>query len=138
MYTSYFRMNLQIPAPVMNFEALPLSPPIDNPTALDLWDQIPNELKENGFGYYMRQYEANDDMPINHLYWSYLANYYYFQYDKQVCSFYDWQDRVRAKVGGYRDDFAGVIDQVVAVAAVTALPAAIELFDRDQLLYYGW
>jgi hypothetical protein len=133
-----------IPVPVVDLEQIPLPvPPIGHESALHLYNQIPNELKLNGFGYYMRQYDNSDDMPDNQLYQSYLANYYYFNHHKQLFSFYDWQEAVRAKVGGYRPDIVfpnyvdWIIDEVNA-GRISMVIAATNLFTRHQLLYYGW
>lgn len=113
-------------------ETLPLLPPSDgNIGAIQLWEQIPNELKNNGFGYYMNPHESSDDMSEHELYWSYVANYYYFNHGNPSCSFDDWQRKVVAKVGSYRMD---AVDTSVTGFA----KAAVGLFTRKQLLYYGW
>ena len=113
-------------------EIQPLLPPSDgNVGAIDLWDQLPDELKNNGFGYYMNRCETINYMSDYELYWSYLANYYYFNRGDPSCSFDDWQHRVLAKFGSYRTD---VVDTSVTGFA----KAAVTLFNRQQLVYYGW
>jgi hypothetical protein len=133
-----------IPVPVVNLEQIPLPvPSIGHESALHLYNQIPNDLKLNGFGYYMRQYDSNDDMPEYELYWSYLANYYYFNRTGEFCSFYDWQEQVAAKVGGYRSghNYPDYVDWIVDEAnagRISFEEAARQLFTRRQLMYYGW
>ena len=135
---------IQIPVPVVDLELTPLlSPPLGNESALQLWNQLPLALKLHGFGYYVRQYDSNDDMLIDELYWSYLANYYHFNRTSEFCSFYDWQEQVAAKVGGYRSghNYPDYVDWVVEEANAGRMSigeAATELLTRRQLFYYGW
>jgi hypothetical protein len=135
---------IQNPIPVVNHEVIPLPvPPVGHISASQLYDQIPNDLKEYGFGHYMSLHDNNDDMPDNQLYQSYLANYYYFNHHKQLCSFYDWQEAVAAKVGGYRDNviFPEYVDWLVNEVnadRISMTIAATQLFTRNQLVYYGW
>jgi len=135
---------VQIPVPVIDQEQTPLmAPSPGNESALQLWNQIPLELKFHGFGYYMRQYESRDDMTEPELYWSYLANYYHFNRTSEFCSFYDWQEQVATKVGGYRSghNYPDYVDWIVEEANTGRMSigeAAAQLFTRRQMTYYGW
>jgi len=135
---------IQIPDPVIDQEQIPLSPPpIGHASALQLWAQLPNELKYNGFGYYINQYDDNNNMPDYELYWSYIANYYYYNYNNPICSFYDWQEKVQVKVGGYRVgiesiEFVDFIIDSVDAGHCSFAKGAYDLFTRRQMIYYGW
>lgn len=135
---------LQIPIPVVDQELTPLSPPPPgHATALQLWNQIPNELKLHGFGYYMRLYDYDEWMTNDQYYWSYIANYYYFNSTNEICSFYDWQGKVQAKVGGYRfgsdySDFVDFIIDEVEAERLSFAKGTYDLFSRRQLSYFGW
>jgi hypothetical protein len=122
--------------------ALP-APSSDNGPLLTLWNQIPEELKEHGFDYFLNQYETTDDMTNYEFYSSYFANYYFFHKESPLCSFQDWQQRVYNKVGVYRlgegnnDYVEYILDQVVA-NNISFPEAASQLFTRHQLVQYGW
>ena len=127
-----------IPAPAIVEECQPLLP-----SPFDLWNQIPLALKQNGFGYYMRQYDRPEDMPDAEFYWSYVAHYYYYNRTSDLCSFYDWQGKVYEKTGNYRvgsiynDAVDWVIDGVEA-NRLSYAEGTFQLFTRRQLSYYKW
>jgi len=134
-------MEIDTMFPSINFELTPLPFPVSE-NAVYLWKQIPAALKEHGFGYYMSQHDDDYTMSDNEIYWSYAANYYYFNHDKEHVSFTGWQETVKAKVGGYNagitpDQAATIIEQV-ETEIISFAEGAKQLFSRHQLNYFGW
>ena len=134
-------MKIDIVFPSVNFELTPMPSPTTE-KALQFWEQIPAALKEHGFGLYMSQHDDDFTMTDAEVYWSYVANYYYFNHEKESFSFTDWQETVKAKVGGYnagitQDQAATIIEQV-DTEIISFAEGAKQLFSRNQLNYFGW
>jgi hypothetical protein len=125
----------------MNFERTPLTPPVSE-KALQLWMQLPAVLKQRGFGYYMSQHDDDFTMTDAEFYWSFAANYYYFNYDKDSCSFTEWQNRIKTKVVSYQEgvtpEQAATIIKQVETEIISFAEGAKQLFTRRQMMYYGW
>lgn len=125
----------------VNFERTPLTPP-SNEKARQLWNQIPADLKERGFGFYMSQHDDDFTMTDAEIYWSYAANYYYFNNEKESFSFTDWQKQVKAKVVSYQEgvtpEQAATIIEQVETEIISFAEGAKQLFTRHQLNYFGW
>jgi len=119
----------------INFELTPLTS-----SETPLWKQLPTVLKNRGFGFYMSQHDDDYTMTDDELYWSYAANYYYF--NKEHSSFTDWQKQVKAKVISYQEgvtpEQAAAILEQVKTEKITFAEGAKQLFSRRQLFYYGW
>jgi hypothetical protein len=134
-------LSLDIPAPHVENEMMPLLEPNEQMSAetQSFFQQLPHELKVNGFGYYMNQVENEFDLFDYQFYSSYLAVYYYFHCFKEICSFTDWVNQVQSKVGGFRPD-ADVQEILTSVTygTLNIIDAARQLFTRNQLVYYGW
>ena len=133
---------LEIPEAVVDEEEIPLLEPTEDASEemKSLFDQIPNVLKINGFGYFMKQVEYILDLPDDEFYASYLANYYSFNCFKETCSFADWVECVRFKVGGVRTDCVNFHEILyrVKTGTMSMIDAAKRLFTRRQMIYYGW
>jgi len=121
----------------IDFELTPLTP-----SEKPLWRQLPAVLKNRGFGFYMSQHDDESTMIETELYWSYAANYYYFNHAKESCSFTDWQNQMKAKVGSYQvgvtPEQAATILEQVEMETITFAEGAKQLFSRRQLTYFGW
>ena len=134
---------LLIPGPHVDNESEPmLPPPHAHGGAMQLWLQLPPILKQNGFGFFMKQYDDDMLMTDYERNWSYAANYYYFNKNKNNCSFHDWQSKVKTKVGGYKPDvtveMANTIIEKVAMEEISFATGSQSLFTAQQLIYYGW
>ena len=127
--------------PSMNFQRTPMTPP-STEKAHQLWTQLPADLKERGFGYYMFQHDDDFTMTDAEIYWSYAANYYYFNHEKESFSFTDWQKQVKAKVVSYQEgvtpEQAATIIEQVETEIISFAEGAKQLFSRRQLNYFGW
>ncbi len=125
----------------LNFELMPMPIPTTE-TALQLWKQLPDNLKERGFGLYMSQHDDDYTMTDIELYLSFLACYYYFNHQKDSFSFRDWRKTVEAKVGSYKPgvtpEQAAIINEQVDTEQILYVEGAIQLFSRQQLNYFGW
>jgi hypothetical protein len=107
-----------------------------------LWKQLPAVLKNRGFGFYMSQHDDDFTMTDAEVYWSYAANYYYFNHEKDSCSFTEWQNRIKAKVVSYQEgvtpEQAATIIEQVETEIISFAEGAKQLFTRRQMMYYGW
>jgi hypothetical protein len=122
---------------LIDFELTPLTS-----SEKPLWKQLPAVLKNRGFGFYMSQHEDDYTMTNDEIYWSYAANYYYFNHQKESFSFTDWQKQVKAKVISYQEgvtpEQAAVIVEQVETEIISFAEGAKRLFSRHQLNYFGW
>jgi hypothetical protein len=128
---------LEIPEPHVDLEDVPFPEPDVNNTDeyKDLHGQLPEELRENGFGFYVRPVENIMDLSDEKFYNSHLANRAYFYRE----SFLQCVERIHSKVGGFRP---GADVESILAANVNKLLSNVDalqqLFTRQQLIYDGW
>jgi len=128
---------LEIPEPHINLEDVPFSEPDVNDTDeyKDLHGQLPQELIENGFGFYVKPVENIMDLSDEKFYNSYLANRAYFYRG----SFLEYVKCIESKVGGFRP--GADVESILAANTnklLSNVDALQQLFTRGQLIYYGW
>ena len=132
---------IEIPEAVVDEEEIPLLEPTEDQSEemKSIFDQIPNVLKINGFGFYMKQVENEMDLLDDECYASHLANYYAHNCFKEICSFKDLVDQISSKVGGFRPDVdSDDILHRVTTGELGMIEAAKQLFTRRQMIYFGW
>ena len=132
---------IEIPEAVVDEEEIPLLEPTEDQSEemKSIFDQIPNVLKINGFGFYMKQVENEMDLLDDECYASHLAKYYAHNCFKEICSFKDLVDQISSKVGGFRPDVdSDDILHRVTTGELGMIEAAKQLFTRRQMIYYGW
>ena len=132
---------LEIPEAVVDEEEIPLLEPTEDASEemKSLFDQIPNVLKINGFGYFMKQVENEMDLSDDKCHASHLANYYAHNCFKETCSFQDLVDRISSKVGGFRPGInSDHILHLEKTGEIGMIEALNRLFTRRQMIYYGW
>ena len=132
---------IEIPEAVVDEEEIPLLEPTEDQSEemKSIFDQIPNVLKINGFGFYMKQVENEMDLLDDECYASHLAKYYAHNCFKEICSFKDLVDQISSKVGGFRPDVdSDDILHRVKTGEIGMIEALNRLFTRRQMIYYGW
>jgi hypothetical protein len=132
---------LVIPEAVVDEEEIPLLEPTEDASeqTKSFYRQIPSDLQQNGFGYYVKPVENIMDLPDDKFFGTYLAKEYHFNCFKETCSFQDLVDRISSKVGGFRpgansDD----ILHRVTTEDMGMIEALNRLFTRRQMVYFGW
>jgi hypothetical protein len=128
---------LEIPEPHMDLEEVPFPEPDVNDTEeyKDLHGQLPNRLKENGFGFDMRPVENIMDLSDEKFYNSHLANRAYFYRG----SFLEYVKCIESKVGGFRP--GADVESILTMnmnKLLSNVDALQQLFTRHQMIYYGW
>jgi hypothetical protein len=128
---------LEIPEPHVDLEKMPFPEPDVNATDeyKDILNQLPPEIKENGFGFYFEGCDNIMELSDEEFYNSYLGNYA-FCYGE---SFLQCVERIRSKVGGVRP---GADVESILAANINKLLSNVnalqQLYTRQQLIYNGW
>ena len=128
---------LEIPEPHVDLEKMPFPEPDVNATDeyKDVLNQLPPEIKENGFGFYFEGCDNIMELSDENFYNSILANRAYFHRE----SFLQCVERIHSKVGGFRP---GADVESILAANINKLLSNVnalqQLFTRQQLIYDGW
>jgi len=128
---------LEIPEPAIHLEDVPFPEPDVNATDeyKDVLDQLPQELKVNGFGFYVNQVENIMELSDEKFYNSHLANRARYYRD----SFLQCVERIHSKVGGFRP--GADVESILAAnmnKLISNVDALQQLFTRQQIIYDGW